>query len=272
MKYGLFLISALFGAVSGIAADEIVTGNLTVSGFASIVEGVRISSIIDSDTAEIVYEAGQLFGDGSMLTGVTVTPTNAGFPDPSTAPEGAFLTIVDGAYALTEYYNSMVAFNGGITATAVYASVFGDGLSNASLSFDSQVNAWRFNKDVWFDRNFTSDGGSVGTDGAGTLWAAAMISSDLYIYDGAVSADGEGLIVTVPASLDSGEIKTDGSGNITAVSLTLGSGSALNGRLNVNGPVEIAADVKVKNGAVIRISPAGDLLMGDFTANGDPTP
>jgi len=42
-------------------------------------------------------------------------------------------------------------------------------------------------------------------------------------------------------------------------------------KLDVNGTVQISGNVKMKNNAVIRISPAGDLGMGSFTAGGDPS-
>ncbi len=40
--------------------------------------------------------------------------------------------------------------------------------------------------------------------------------------------------------------------------------------LDVNGTVQIAGDVKVKNRAVIRVSAAGDIGMGAFTSGTDP--
>lgn len=40
--------------------------------------------------------------------------------------------------------------------------------------------------------------------------------------------------------------------------------------LDVTGTVQISGDMKVKNNAVIRVSPAGDISMGDFQSGANP--
>lgn len=70
---------------------------------------------------------------------------------------------------------------------------------------------------------------------------------------------------TLGASTPTQQIKIDG----TTGNLGIGT-AAPSAKLDVNGTVQIAGDVKVKNNAVIRVSPAGDVSMGDFTSGANP--
>lgn len=129
-----------------------------------------------------------------------------------------------------------------------------------------------------------NDAGAIIFPGAGVIMREGSSSLAIgraysFQYDNTLKLDASNINIfspffTIGESSYSGSPSGGANFSIMAGNVTIrpGSSSALNveGKTNLNGNVNIAADIRVSNRKVLRVSPAGDIGMGAFNKGYNP--